>query len=441
MLLQTNALVPQIDQKTPPRRTKGNHDPPRPGHDGDRDGGDDRRSAKDGDSWKPVPDPPGLPAEWRRDPRDRPHRPSPGGGDPPPDDWGTGPTGVPTVLMVCAESLSPAKIRQSFEEWAVGTGLRVSMWFGKAIDYWEDVLLMKTTSSSRDAFLMVKRDTFSTYDGEHPEVRSPGEHAQILTRLLRKIMPTADHSRMALTKEMQDVNQRLPATLHAEDRWLDDYFAKLAMAHCPVEPSIILTIFNKALEKPMETDKLSRDIWSDHSRLPKVRNPTFMAPVLRFSEVTFKFFGEVRLAIREDRLGKNIESSIHGGQSPQRNPVGAGMEGDTRNDCQKFFSNEGCKYGHRCRDRHPESLGRCFICGVPISVHAAKNCLRGGEDDDEGGDDSDGLDGGRGSRSLSESIAAICFLRSPSKEEAGFGLGGGAPGVSFFGSLTSFKGS
>eukprot|EP00971_Amphidinium_carterae_P065547 1298839-Amphidinium_carterae.5 len=85
--------------------------------------------------------------------------------------------------------------------------------------------------------------------------------------------------------------------------------------------------------------------------------------------------GEVRLAIREDRLRNNIQSSIPGGQSPQRNPVGAGMEGDTRKDCPKFFSNEGCKYGQKCRDRHPETPGRCFICGVPISVHVAKNCL------------------------------------------------------------------
>eukprot|EP00971_Amphidinium_carterae_P065549 1298839-Amphidinium_carterae.7 len=146
-----NALAPQVEQKTPPRRTKVNHDPPPPGDDGDEDGGDDRRRSAGVQEMEIAGRMRQIRRdflEWRRDPRDKPNRPSPRGGDPPHDDWGTGPTshtdilhghhpsGVPIVLM----SLSPAKIRQSFEEWAVATGLRVSMWFGKAIDYWEDVL-------------------------------------------------------------------------------------------------------------------------------------------------------------------------------------------------------------------------------------------------------------------------------------------------------------
>eukprot|EP00971_Amphidinium_carterae_P302514 6011321-Amphidinium_carterae.1 len=180
---------------------------------------------------------------------------------------------------------------------------------------------------------------------------------QILARLLREIMPTADHSRLSLTKDIQDVNQKLPATLQAADRWLDDYLAKLAMAQklkCPVEPRIILTVVNKALEKPLETDRLLRDIWSDHSRNPEVRNPTTMLPVVSFAEI---MLGEVRLAIREDRLRNNIQSVIPGNNSNPRAPYGAGMQADDRKDCAKFFSNvnEGCKYGQKCRDRHPET--------------------------------------------------------------------------------------
>eukprot|EP00971_Amphidinium_carterae_P065548 1298839-Amphidinium_carterae.6 len=75
---------------------------------------------------------------------------------------------------------------------------------------------------------------------------------------------TADHSRMALTK---------PVTKEIQDP-IDGWMTtiKLAMAaklHCAIEPRINLTIVNKAVEKPMETDKLLRDIWSDHSRCQK----------------------------------------------------------------------------------------------------------------------------------------------------------------------------
>ncbi len=280
----------------PPTGTLGTQPLPNRGGNGDSPGGEGGPMGPTG-----PPGPPGLPG-FPFGPPGRPPAGPPGGGPPGPpptqrgspwrreDEINRQRKAMPRLeLQKHALFLSPAKVRQAWEDWVVRASLSVSTWAQGALTYWSAIL-----NEARQLHSVWARATHDeclkleerfTYGGARPVPKGVPQlegmlrvellevipawlsskctfyghydSKDILYLVLREVFPAENLSRLNIAEEVMVIPNKVPSDFVHLSEWLEDWLTKITVARqfkALLDPRKLLGVSQFVLKEVVEQD-------------------------------------------------------------------------------------------------------------------------------------------------------------------------------------------
>ena len=198
----------------------------------------------------------------------------------------------------------------------------------------------------------------------------------ILKMALKEIFPNEDATRFDLVEELYSLPQKPPSTMHTFAAWLEDWVTKLVAADeisAYVEPRRAMAVLSH-VGKPLQAqDTLFMTEWVAIFRESGLRDDV---SVENLREACLQLVVCARARARELQIDVHVERASRAvvaanTVTPTKGRSTPAMESAV---CKFFLTAEGCKFGDKCKYKHPRTNGKCLRCGA--EGHSLSSCTR-----------------------------------------------------------------